>query len=742
MRHYWGSIKSLGRRVQLIALAAVTTVGTMGLATGTVSAYATNYYLEPVPNNGIDGSWNTGLRQGQQVIKHGDALYYADVGTGTVTKTVGSTKTVLAGRSSTSSTLHEATIGSAAVDAQLAPYGIEVGGDGTLYVAEASLHRVFKVDSNGLLQAAAGNGQTGAVQENPANASQTVFNAPNYIKFGPDDMMYISDANMIRRINADGSVTRVAGNPVGNYQGIVEGGSAIDQVLPSPVLENDPRSNIIEFDAQQRMYIASTSSVLRVEADNTLHIILKTTSATGFTREDEPISEKEFPVPITGFSIAPNGDMWLTITEYWGLQNDPYTYATLFRIHDGIVSAITGGISDNSKHLPGYGHQVNASYVAMPYATADGVYFVYGGLGGAVGYASVRIDTTPPMISPVFNSYPNSAGWHNSPTMMSWQITDPESAITDEQCEDGTLNTETAGTTLTCTATSSGGTASESVTARMDFTAPTLSAPVWTQNPKSIVETATLTVPAADILSGIDGAEYFIGDADPGQGSGASMMLTNVQNSGTTADLTASFGTDFVSGVYKVTVRARDVAGNWTPDTTTMLSVFTPTTGLKLVGKNKKDLIPSLGRGDIMPGLIDSDQTDSADYGLSVQYKNGAIDPKSDFQFSYKTGTNCNKPTAQNCHSFELNAASIAWMVMSGTNSSQGQIQGNANMNVDGVLTSNPFTVQAIDGNRLSPTQDDYVTLRVFAPGANPATDIPIYQASGYMNSGKSVEIK
>lgn len=279
----------------------------------------------------------------------------------------------------------------------------------------------------------------------------------------------------------------------------------------------------------------------------------------------------------------------------------------------------------------------------------------------------------------------------------------------------------------------------------LDRTAPAISGtPTWSVNPLPLNSTTTLVVPATDTTipgggGGIGGGEYFIG-SDPGVGNGMTMgnALNGVVGDYAVADVGSGLGV----GVYTIGVRVRDYSFNWSPVTYTMLVVYDPTTTLGMSGKNKKDLVPSIANGDIMPGLISTTQADAADYGMAIDYKNGVIDPHSAFQFNYATGTDCKKPTGTNCHTFSLNATNFDWLIIDSTNSSRGRVQGLASVTIDGTTTTNPFTVTGIDGTRLTPADNSSLILQVFATGADPSTSSPIYQASGSMASTSSVKIQ
>src|SRR5262249_25470420 len=85
-------------------------------------------------------------------------------------------------------------------------------------------------------------------------------------------------------------------------------------------------------------------------------------------------------------------------------------------------------------------------------------------------------DSTPPIITPTVTGTLGNGGWYASDTNISWSVTDGESSISSSTgC--GTLNvlSDTSGTTFTCSATSGGGTAEQSVTIKRDATAPAIS---------------------------------------------------------------------------------------------------------------------------------------------------------------------------------------------------------------------------------------------------------------------------
>jgi hypothetical protein len=85
-------------------------------------------------------------------------------------------------------------------------------------------------------------------------------------------------------------------------------------------------------------------------------------------------------------------------------------------------------------------------------------------------------DSTPPVITPNIQGTLGDNGWYTSNVTVTWTVTDDESAITSKTgCGSTTIGTDTAGQTVTCSATSAGGTNSKSVTIKRDVTPPNVS---------------------------------------------------------------------------------------------------------------------------------------------------------------------------------------------------------------------------------------------------------------------------
>jgi hypothetical protein len=150
---------------------------------------------------------------------------------------------------------------------------------------------------------------------------------------------------------------------------------------------------------------------------------------------------------------------------------------------------------------------------------------------GYPDWQPVPVDSTPPVIQPSVTGTLGQNGWYTSDVSVAWSFLDPESPVASSTgCDDVTITEDTAGTTIACSATSLGGSASSSVTIKRDATAPSLNPSV---SPGLLLLNAT--------------ASAVSGGSDEGSGLGAS-SCGNVDSSSV--------------GTKSLTCSATDLAGN------------------------------------------------------------------------------------------------------------------------------------------------------------------------------------
>ncbi len=131
-----------------------------------------------------------------------------------------------------------------ATDAELKnPAGIALSESGELFIADWMNRRIRKINSSGIISTVAGNGATGNDGDG-AQATLAKLNAPNGVSIDGDGNIYISDnyANVVRKVNASGIISTVAGNGTLGYSG--DGGAATAAQLNTPNSAVDQGGNI------------------------------------------------------------------------------------------------------------------------------------------------------------------------------------------------------------------------------------------------------------------------------------------------------------------------------------------------------------------------------------------------------------------------------------------------------------------------------------------------------------------
>jgi len=260
------------------------------------------------------------------------------------------------------------------------------------------------------------------------------------------------------------------------------------------------------------------------------------------------------------FALKSNGAVWA-----WGLntsgqlgdgtlsQRNIPVEVTTFGAGSGIVK-VTGGAShsvatkvdgtllawgNNSNGQLGDGTLANRSTPVTSVVTG-GVKIAAGNAHSvAVAVEAAPADNTAPSITVAVTGTLGNNGWYRSDVTVVWTVTDPETQISSSTgCSSTTVDTETSGTTLTCSATNAAGlSASSSVTVKIDKTQPHIyysrtaaNANGWNNTPVRVLFNAT------DAMSGINGAALIEQNlTGEGQNQSASATFTDLAGNSASA---------------------------------------------------------------------------------------------------------------------------------------------------------------------------------------------------------------
>jgi sugar lactone lactonase YvrE len=210
-----------------------------------------------------------------------------------------------------------------ATDAPLAcPYGLAFDAAGNLFLADTGNNRVRMVDANGVISTVAGTGPVGwglgSMDGEGGPATTARLGNPAGIAFDADGNLIIADQknHRIRRVDADGIITTIAGDgglypPFGG-----DGGLAIDATL------NDPQG--IAIDPQGNIYFADTHNnrVRKIDRSGRMSTIAGTGELASFGDEG-PAVDAAVAGP-RAVAVDASGNVYVSEAVWDVFGSDPF----------------------------------------------------------------------------------------------------------------------------------------------------------------------------------------------------------------------------------------------------------------------------------------------------------------------------------------------------------------------------------------------------------------------------------
>lgn len=169
------------------------------------------------------------------------------------------------------------------------PYDVALDGLGNYYITDGDHNRIRKVDAAGIITTVAGNGTAGYNGDGIA-ATAAMLNRPVGLAIDHQGNIYFSDAvnNRVRKIDTAGIITTIAGNGSAVYNG--------DNIPADSAAISEP--HFLALDDTGNLYIAEHAGA-RIRKVNSLGVITTVagTGETGYTGDGGPATAAKIAGP-------------------------------------------------------------------------------------------------------------------------------------------------------------------------------------------------------------------------------------------------------------------------------------------------------------------------------------------------------------------------------------------------------------------------------------------------------------